>query len=98
MPGLVAGDQSCCAVPAPGRKCVGLGVRFDVRRGMQLEYDVASGHDQRVRRVHGLFEVDSPLRRALVGESRKDRQPFGLVLPHVREGLWNPHLARLRPP
>lgn len=98
MPSLVAGDQSHCAVPVPGRECVGLGVRLRVRRGMQLEHDVAGRHDQRVRRVHRLLEVDAPLLCTLVGQARKRRQPVGLVLPHVRERLRNPHLARLRPP
>ncbi len=56
-PRVVSGDEPHRARPVPPGEGIGFAIGLEVRRCVQLEHDLACGHDEGVRRVDRRFEL-----------------------------------------
>ncbi len=96
-PLVVAREQAHGSLAAPALERVGLVIRLEVRRRVQLQHRVARRHDERVRRVDRLLELELPRVRALAHEPRERREPLGLVRPGLEERCGKTHRGSLSP-
>ena len=90
-PLVVASDEPHRATAAPELECVGLVIRLEVRRRVQLEHDVTGGDDEGVRRLDRLLELERPLLAHSATSARQRFEPVGLVAPCLGEGARNAH-------
>ncbi len=92
-----AGDELHRSPTAPLRERVRLVIGLPVRGRIELQHDVSGGHDERVRRVERLVELELPHLRALGDERGERSEPLALVAPGLGERRGDPHRGSVRP-
>jgi hypothetical protein len=87
-------DGRAGASPAPRARSVAVLISKCVGTSI-LRTHFTRWHDQQMRRVDGVIELEVLLVRARGGEPRQRRKPIGFAVPRLHKRLRNPHRAEI---
>lgn len=93
---VVSRQETYCSGAVPPRERIGLAVGFGVGRRVQFQHRGARRHDERVRRLDRVLELQIPELDALLDERGQPVEPLSFVRPLGGEECWDAHGGSLR--